>query len=152
MKKTAVLLSCLVALLLACCAAFGEEVPVRVPLADTAAEVLHDAANLNEMDPEDLSDLLGIEPSEYTEVLWLAGEALEGREVLVIRAVDAASADHIQEELTFYLEQRLKETRNYLPVAYALLSGAHVARQNNTVALVVGSDAAAETEALLAGE
>lgn len=120
-------------------------------LAEKAAGILPDAGSLMECPAEDFSDVLGIEPEEYTDACWLASTGMDGREILAIRG-KAESAGHIAEALDFYLGQRRKETQNYAPDAYRLLKGASVKRSGNTFVLVVGEQAEAESAALLAGE
>lgn len=137
------------ALLFLCCGALAEE--QTLTLSEVCSAILPDMPELTEMLPEDFSDILGIEPGSCTDMLWLAGSGESGREILALRAVDEEAASDIQEQLSFYLEQRRKESRNYFPDAYALLMQTDVARNGLTVVLVVGPDAAAETEVLLGG-
>ena len=59
-----------------------------------------------------------------TEFVYLQGDGLDGREILALRAADAAAAAHLKEQLDGYLEQRRRETQNYLPEVYQLLSKA----------------------------
>ena len=124
----------------------------RLSLREAVEKAAADAAGLTGLTADDLSDVLGIEPEEYTEFVYLQGDGLDGREILALRAADAAAAAHLKEQLDGYLEQRRRETQNYLPEVYQLLSKASVAVKGTTVALFVGADAARETDALLAGE
>ena len=51
-----------------------------------------------------------------------------------------------------YLNQRLRETQNYLPDIYAVLENAKVQIKGNTVLLVTGEQANVWANAILAGE
>jgi len=154
MKKMKCLLAlCALALLLAGCQGGKETAKERLPLADAAGAVLKDRDSLVNIPEEDLYDLIGIEPEDYTEVLYLASEnGLSAREAIVLRARDADAAKRIADALNAYLGHRMDETRNYLPEEYKILSQAKVEEKNNTVALITGENAAEEARALLAGE
>lgn len=121
-------------------------------LGEFVNSVIPDAGELVSFDEEELSDVLGIEAEEYTEFVYLQENGLSGREILVLRAVDADAAGRIVKQLESYLEHRRKETRDYAPTAYQLLAEAKVEKKNLTVALVSGENAAQERAKLLAGE
>jgi len=141
-----------IALLLSCIAGAETLTEPEDPFRKMIMEALTDGESLQEMFPEDLTDLLGIEPEEYTEALWLMGNGLDGREVLVIRAADEEAAEGIMERMVTYLEQRRKETRNYFPEAYQLLTATEVVQKNELLILIVGENAQAEIDALVAEE
>ncbi|MBQ8162136.1 MAG: DUF4358 domain-containing protein [Clostridia bacterium] len=148
------LLLALLGLLLSGCAAKNpapQTDAVPVPLSELAQTALSDRDQLVQLYRDDLTDVIGIEKSDYTESVYLGTEDLSGREVIVLRAADADAAGRIEERLGNYLLQRQKETRNYLPEAYQLLSGAKVSRSGLTVALIVGEHAEEETAAFLKG-
>ena len=111
-----------------------------------------DARDLVPLTDEDLLDVLGIEPEEYSDFVYLQENGLGGREILVIRAADNDAAGRVKQRVENYLEQRRLETQNYLPAAYQLLRAAKVETKGLTVALFVGEKAAEETKAVLAGE
>ncbi len=111
-----------------------------------------DAKDLAYFTGDDLLDLLGIEPVEYTELAFMQDTGMSGREIIALYAADEESAGHIGQALNDYLERRRDETRNYAPEAYQALSKAHVERKNLLFVLISGPDAEAETAALLAGE
>ena len=116
-------------------------------------EIAEDGDDLIEMYAEDLSELMGIEPEEYVDFVYLAGTSVEtGREVIAVLAVDEVAANHVEEMLNTYLEGRIRETRNYFPVAFKLLSEAKVAREGLLVVLAIGEQAEQETKLLLTGE
>lgn len=154
-KLVCVLLCCL----LLPAAVFAEE-PAETAAENTAAEpslmdrvlgVISDGRDLGRMYADDLSDLLGIEPEDYTDFVYLSDyNALTGREVILLLAADGDAADRVEEMLGMYLEGRLKETRNYLPEAYKLLSAAEVVRSGLVLVLVVGENSGEETAQLLA--
>ena len=163
MKKTlAVILLLLAAMMLTGCGnkpeEKKEETPAQAPAAaaqtlqERADAVLSDAAELAPFTAEELQDMAGIAPEDCADFVFLQGNGMDGREVLVIRAKDEAAADRVAGQLEEYLERRKEEHRDYAPDAYKLLSGAAVERRGLLLAVVSGKDAAAETAALLAGE
>jgi len=138
-----------IAAALLCCSLAGATAEPVDPFREMILSVLEDREELEEMMLDDLSDLLGIEPAQYIEALWLMGDGLDGREVLVIRAVDEENAEEIREQLEVYLELRRKETQNYLPEAYQLLKTAEVTQKEDLLMLIVGKNAQKEIKALL---
>ena len=156
MKKWALILCLLTAaaLLTACGAGeTGKETAGEtLPLAEKVKNAIPDAAELAELTEEDLNDVLGAEPEDCREFVFLQSDGTDGREVLAIRAKDSDAAERIAGLAENYLERRWNETRNYIPELYQLLTGMRVQRRNLTVVLVVGRNAEAETESILAGE
>ena len=167
MKKTlAILLLLAMALTLTACGNKTEEkteaavsqAPAEAPAAaaktlqELADSVLSDAADLAPFSAEELQDMTGIAPEDCADFVFLQGNGMDGREILVIRAKDEAAADRVAKQLEEYLERRKEEHRDYAPDAYKLLSDAAVQRKGLLLAVVSGSDAAAESAALLAGE
>ena len=71
---------------------------------------------------------------------------------LVDEALQAGNTGRAIRQMENYLEMRRKETRNYLPEAYQLLTQAKVETKGLTAALISGAGAAEETKAILAGE
>ena len=127
-------------------AAAGKTLQERV---EAAAK---DAADLAPFFAEDLTDMAGIQPEDYTDFVFLQGDVTEGREILVLLAVDEAAADRLAGQMQKYLERRREENRNYSPKAYQALSEAGVERKGLLLVMISGGDAAAETAMLLAGE
>ena len=121
-------------------------------LRDAVNEAASDAAGLVALTKEDLSDIMGIEPEDYLEAVYLQSADLSGREIVAFRAKDAEGAKRIAQQLETYLEQRRKETRDYLPDAYKLLTDARVESKRLTIALFVGEKSSEETAKLLVGE
>lgn len=94
----------------------------------------------------------GLNESDYTEISFFESEdGLGARCAILITGKDKAAADKAENALNNYLSRRMKETQNYLPEEYKLLSQAKVSRKNMTAVLIVGSDAAAETQNALKG-
>ena len=122
------------------------------PLKELVTGVIGSTDGLVSMPKTDLEDVIGIDPADFREAVYLQDDGMGGREVLVLRANDKDAAARIAAQLEGYLEQRRKETRNYLPEAYKLLENAKVETKNLTVALLSGENAADETARLLAGE
>lgn len=111
-----------------------------------------DAAELAPFTAEELTDMTGIVPEDVADFVFLQGNGMDGREILVIRAKDEASADRVASGLEKYLERRKKEHRDYAPDAYKLLTDAKVERKGLLLAVISGKNAAAELSALLSGE
>ena len=122
------------------------------PLRELAAEVIKDAGSLAPFDADDLAEMAGIQPEDYTEFVFLQGDVMEGREILALRAKDDAAAKRLAEKMEKYLERRRNENRNYAPEAYQALSDARVERKGLTLVMVSGGEAGTETAALLAGD
>ena len=153
MKKIALLmLALMMALSLTAC---GQS-PKAASTADTPLNVLVDNViakdGLFHMPKTDLEDVIGIDPADFKEAVFLQDDGMGGREVLALRAADKNAAARVAAQLEKYLAQRQKETRNYLPDAYKLLESARVQTKNLTVVLISGENAANWTTKLLAGE
>lgn len=129
-------------------AATEESLPAT--LLDRALLIAEDGADLIQLTEDDLLDLIGIDYAEYTDFAYLAAaDALSGRELIVLYAVDEEAAARIAELLQSYLELRLRETRNYLPEAYQVLSEAEVVQDGLTVILSIAAPNANEVDLLL---
>lgn len=111
-----------------------------------------DVAELAPFTADELTDMTGIVPEDVADFVFLQGNGMDGREILVIRAKDEASADRVASGLEKYLERRKKEHRDYAPDAYKLLTDAKVERKGLLLAVISGKNAAAELSALLSGE
>lgn len=151
----------LIALLCCFLLAFAAAEPVPAPaeealpvtLLDRVLLIAEDGADLIRMTQDDLLDLIGIEYEDYTDYAYLAAaDALSGRELIVLYAVDEEAALRITGLLQSYLEQRMRETRNYLPETYQLLSEAEVICEELTVVLSIAAPNANEVELLLTEE
>ena len=121
-------------------------------LQERAEAVLKDAADLAPFMAEDLTDMAGILPEDYTDFVFLQGDVLEGREILILRAKDEDAAGRLAGLMENYLERRRDENRNYAPKAYQALSAARVERKGLLLVLISGGDAEAETAQILTGE
>ena len=126
--------------------------PDGAALADRVEAAVADAADLAPFTADELTDMAGIVPEDYTEFVFLQGDGMDGREVLVIRAADAKAADKVAAQMEEYLKRRMEEMENYAPKAYQILSAAKVERKDLLLVLISGENAEAETAALLAGE
>ena len=143
----------LLAMLFAGCQEKNAEKAAALPLREAVEKALTDKDSLVAYTADDLTDLMGILPEDYTEALFLVGsDSLSGREIIAVRAKDASSLKKTADALQNYLSQRMEETRNYLPDAYKLQSQAKVESKNLTAVLIVGAHSAEETKAFLAGE
>ena len=144
------ILTILMALLFVMTAALAEEA-----LLDKAIRVAEDGENLIRMSEDDLFDIIGIEPDEYTDFAYLAGhDSLSGREVIVLRATDATTARDMAEKLEEYRQYRLHMTRNYPDQAdaYRLLSKAEVLQEDLMVVLSIAAPDPQEAGLLLQEE
>jgi hypothetical protein len=122
------------------------------PLQELVDSVTGEMTGLVSMPKTDLEDVIGIDPADFTEAVYRQDDQMGGQEIVVLRANDKDAAQRIAALLESYLDQRRKETRNYLPEAYKLLEKAKVETKNNTVALISAEKAAEITTRLLAGE
>ena len=144
------ILTILMALLFVMTAALAEEA-----LLDRAIRVAEDGENLIRMSEDDLFDIIGIEPDEYTDFAYLAGhDSLSGREVILLRATDATAARDMAEKLEEYRQYRLHMTRNYPDQAdaYRLLSKAEVLQEDLMVVLSIAAPDPQEAGLLLQEE
>lgn len=133
--------------------ALAEDEAESESLLDRVFRLIEDAGDLVQMDGDDLYDLIGIDPEECESFVWLAdNNALSGRELIVIIALDEDGADSAADMLQRYLDARLRETRNYLPDAYEALSQAQVIRLDLTLVLSVAAPAGDEAALLLSEE
>ena len=121
-------------------------------LAERIETIAADAADLVPFTADELTDITGIVPEDYTDFVFLQGDGMDGREILAVTAKDKEAGNRIEEQMQNYLQRRRDENRNYAPAAYQLLAQASVVRRDLTLAMISGADAAAETEKLLAGE
>ena len=141
MKRIMLLLLAAMLLVLGACSAPEKGAPASdapASLAEKVNMIAEDAGNLAALTAEDLEDVLGAVPADYTEFVFLQSEGMDGRELLAVRAADRDAAGRVAGMAEAYLERRLKETRNYAPEAYKLLSEAKVRTKNLTVVLAVG--------------
>lgn len=128
------------------------EAPAGKTLAEIAEAAVAGAADLAPYTAEELLDMAGIQPEDYTDFVFLQGDGMDGREVLLIRAKDEAAAGRVAGQMEEYLKRRQEENRNYAPEAYRLLSRAKVSRKGLLLALISGENAEGETAAVLAEE
>ncbi|QTE67855.1 DUF4358 domain-containing protein [Clostridiales bacterium] len=155
MKRIMLLLLAAMLLVLDACSAPEKGAPASdapASLAEKVNMIAEDAGNLAALTAEDLEDVLGAVPADYTEFVFLQSEGMDGRELLAVRAADRDAAGRVAGMAEAYLERRLKETRNYAPEAYKLLSEAKVRTKNLTVVLAVGPNGTQEADFILAGE
>ena len=146
MKK---ILAVLTALLFVAAAASAEE----ETLLEKTVRIAEDGENLGPINEDDMLDMIGIGPDEYTDYAYLADyNALSAREVIVVRAKDEDAAKTIAEKLENYREQRMRETRNYQPEAYRVLNEAEVLQKDLLVVLSIAAPDPAEAELLLQEE
>ena len=136
-KKAFVLLWLSAFLLLAGCQNAQVNQP-DIPLTEAARQAMADPDAYIPYTADDLYDMIGISPDDYTEAVFFKDkDTLSGREIIMVRAKDAAASRSINEALERYLSQRKEETRNYLPNAYRLLCDAAVQASGLTVSLII---------------
>ncbi len=146
MKK---LIAVLMALALCLVSALAEE---EAPtLLERVCDALPAAAEMEELFvEEELSDVLGIEPEEYVEAIYLAdSDAMSGRELLLIVCLED-NAESIAERVEAYRLRREKETVSYNPAAYKLIHEAETVVEGNVVLLITIEDSKAAVEAVTA--
>ena len=138
MKKCFVLLLLLPGLIMMAGCQEAPEPQMNIPLMEAARQALGEAEAFVSYPAEDLYELTGISPDDYTEAVFLRDrDTLSGREAIMIRTKDANSFQNVKEALERYLSQRLKETRDYLPNVYQLLCDAKVQGSGLTVSLII---------------
>ena len=122
-------------LLLIGCQAAPEQ---QLSLEETARQYFSDPDAFIAYTAEDLEDLTGIAPDDYTEAVFLRdSDTLSGREIILVRAKDVEAFRSAKEALERYLSQRKEETRDYLPEAFHRLNQATVEGTGMLVRLVV---------------
>ena len=152
--KSFLLAAVLPALLILCLAAgaAGEEETAET-LAEKAVRVAADGEDLIRMGAEDLYDIVGIEEGTYTDFAYLADyDALSGREIILVCAVDEEAAEEIGELLNLYRETRMKNARNYQPEVYRAWEETEVFRSGLLVGLCAGAADPLEEQRLLTEE
>ena len=124
-------------------------------LTDAAKKVFSDLDSLTAYDGEELYDIVGVAPEDYTEFVYRTGEndiGLIAREIILVRAKDGEAVNRVLEALGHYRERRQTETRTYAPDIYAMLEKSAVSRKDLTAALIISEDSAKETQSFLSGE
>ena len=155
MKRTLSLLLTLLLICLAMAACAESTEPAEIPgtLLERVSRVAEDNEHLAVLTAEDLYDLVGVPPVDYEDFAYLADyDALSGRELIIVRAVDEEAAQRVEEMLSQYLELRMRETRNYLPEAYKALSEAEVIREELLTVLSIAAPDPEEASLLLQEE
>ena len=149
-KKLLIILTALCFVLTAACAERASEA-----LVDKAIRIAEDGENLIQMNEDDLYDIVGIEPEEYTDFAYLTDhDSLSGREIILLRATDETAAEAVAEKLEEYRQYRLHMTRNYpdQAEAYRTLNLAEVLREDLLVVLSVAAPDPQEADLLLQEE
>lgn len=124
-----------------------------IPLKEKVEKALGGNAGLVFCDLADLVDLIGLDETTIAECVYLtSADGLSAEEVIALRCTDEKHTSAVKEALEVYLNQRLRETQNYLPDIYAVLKNAKVQIKGNTVLLVTGEQANVWANAILAGE
>ena len=91
MKRIMLLLLAAMLLVLGACSAPEKGAPASdapASLAEKVNMIAEDAGNLAALTAEDLEDVLGAVPADYTEFVFLQSEGMDGRELLAVRAAD----------------------------------------------------------------
>ena len=124
-------------------------------LMSKAIRIAEDGEDLIQMTEEDLYDMIGIEPDEYTDFDYLTDhDSLSGREIILLRATDEKAAEDVAEKLEEYRQYRLHMTRNYpdQAEAYRTLNQAEVLREDLLVVQSVAAPDPQEADLLLQEE
>ena len=126
-----------------------------LPLADAAKKAFADFDQLTEYDGEELYDIVGVAPDDYTEFVYRTGEngiGLVAREIIIVRAKDSDALKRITGVLAHYRERRQTETRTYAPDIFTMIEKSAVSVKDLTAALIISGDSPAETKKFLSGE
>ena len=122
-------------------------------LLEKALRITEDSEQLIQLDEEELTDVVGIDPEYYTDYVYLAGKDTSlGRELILLRATDVDAAKTVAEYLEEYRGQRLRCTRNYYPEAYRALSESEVMQEDLLIVLSIGAPDPKEPDLLLREE
>ena len=112
----------------------------KLPLEDAAKKAFADFDTLTEYDGEELFDIVGVAPDDYTEFVYRTGEndiGLVARELVLVRAKDSAALSRVKTALEKYRERRQNETRSYAPDIFAMLEKSAVTVKGLTAALII---------------
>ena len=126
-----------------------------LPLMDAAKKVFSDLDILTAYDGEELYDIVGVAPEDYTEFVYRTGEndiGLVARELILVRAKDSAALSRVKTALEQYRGRRENETRSYAPDIFAMLEKSAVSRKDLTATLIISEDSVKETQSFLSGE
>lgn len=142
MKKMTMLVSLLlITLLLAGC---SQSTTRNADLAAVMSD-LEGKYGLSEMmalTEEDLMELYGIAQADVKQfAARLPWDSLNADEVVLIEAADDAAAARVKEKLDNRYQNKLNETRDYLPAEYEKISACSVSSSGKYVALIVSAEA-----------
>lgn len=98
---------------------------------------------MQEITATEVQSLYGISATDYVQFSGkLSGVGTSADEIVIIEAVDAATAAKILEGAETRLEDKLRQAEGYLPEEYAIIEQGVVRKDGNYVALFVTADVA----------
>lgn len=105
------------------------------------------AETMQEITATEVQSLYGVSATEYVQFSGkISGMGTSADEIVIIEAVDAATAAKILEGAESRMEDKLRQAEGYLPEEYAVIEQGVVRKDGNYVALFVTK----EVEAVVA--
>lgn len=124
---------------------------VELPEPDILYSAVEKAADLSEMiefTPEELENLIGINPSDYVSfIAYQAGWGMSPDEIIIVRAVDESKADNIEKKLNDRVESKRKSFEVYLTENLPTVDEAVVRRDGLTISMLITQNIEAAEEA-----
>ncbi|WFA08028.1 DUF4358 domain-containing protein [Tissierella sp. Yu-01] len=112
-----------------------------LPEPDELYSAVADAAGLSEMielTPEELQDIVGIDPEEYVDYAgYQASWGMSPDEIIIVRAADESKAKDIEEKLKSRVEHKRKSSEVYLTENLPIINAAVVQRDGVTVSMLI---------------
>lgn len=116
----------------------------ELPEPDVIYSAVVDAAGLSEMiefTPEELRDIIGIEPDDYTDyAAYQSSWGMSPDEIIIVRAVDESKAKDIEETLKSRVEHKRKSSEVYLTENLPIIDDAVVQRDGTTVTMLIAEN------------
>lgn len=113
-------------------------------LADTIAVTTKNVTTVDgmqEITATEVQSLYGVKATDYVQFSGkVSGVGTSADEIIIIEAVDAATATKILEGAQARLEDKLRQAEGYLPEEYAVIEQGVVRKDGNYVALFVTRD------------
>lgn len=113
-------------------------------LVDTVATSTSNVTSVDgmqEITASEVQSLYGVSATDYVQFSGkVSGMGTSADEIVIIEAVDAATANQILEGAEARLEDKLRQAEGYLPEEYAVIENGVVRKDGNYVALFVTAD------------
>lgn len=137
MGRKILIIGVLLCLIVSGCSKESADLPAPGELYSAVA----DAAGLSEMlelTPEELQNLVGIDPEEYVDyAAYQASWGMSPDEIIIVRAVDESKAKDIEEKLKSRVEHKRKSSEVYLTENLPIIDAGVVRRDGVTVSMLI---------------